>query len=101
MGRSGRPAHVAVLRVDLDLPACHTLKEKRGTLKSLLVGVQREFACSAAELDHLDDPRSGIIACAVVGNDAAHVQQVLQRIPRWIEGHRPDVVVVDHRIEIR
>jgi len=93
--------HVAVVSIELDLPACRTLKDKRGTLKSLLVAVQREFACSAAELEHLDDPGSSVIACAVVSNDGAHAQRLLHRIPGWIERHRPDVTVVDHVVELR
>jgi uncharacterized protein YlxP (DUF503 family) len=93
--------HVAAMTIELDLPACHTLKEKRGTLKSLLVAVQREFTCSAAEIGRLDDPGSSIIGCAVVSNDGAHAQRWLHRIPGWIERHRPDVTVVDHIVELR
>jgi len=93
--------HVAVLLVELDLPACRTLKDKRSALKSLLIAVQREFTCSAAELDRLDDPGRSIIGCAVVSNSGPHTLQVLQRIPRWIEGHRPDLDVVDFQVEAR
>jgi uncharacterized protein YlxP (DUF503 family) len=92
---------VAVISIELDLPACRTLKEKRGTLKSLLVAVHREFTCSAAELEHLDDPGSSVIGCAVVSNDGAHAQRWLHKIPGWIERHRPDVTVVDHVVELR
>lgn len=93
--------HVAVLLVELDLPACRTLKDKRSALKPLLIALQREFMCSAAELDRLDDPGASVIACAVVSNDGRHIQQVLQKIPGWIERHRPDLEVVDHQIELR
>jgi uncharacterized protein YlxP (DUF503 family) len=92
--------HVAVLQVELDLPACRTLKDKRSALKSLLIAVQREFACSAAEIGLLDDPARSVIACAVISNDGSHTQRVLQRIPAWIEDHRPDVSVVDQELEV-
>lgn len=95
------PVHVAVLLVELDLPACRTLKDKRGTLKSLLIAVQREFGCSAAELDRLDDPGRSLIACAVVSNDGRHAQRVLYKIPGWIERRRPDVEVVDFQVQVR
>lgn len=94
-------AHVAVLLVELDLPACRTLKDKRSALKPLLIALQREFGCSAAELDRLDDPGRSIIACAAVSNDSRHTQRLLQKIPRWIEGHRPDLDVVDSQLELR
>jgi uncharacterized protein YlxP (DUF503 family) len=95
------PAHVSVLLVELELPACRTLKDKRSTLKSLLIAVQRQFSCSAAELDRLDAPGASVIACALVGNDGRHIQRLLQRIPGWIERRRPDVEVVDFQIEMR
>ena len=97
----GVPIHVAVLVIELDLPACRTLKQKRSTLTSLLIAVQREFACSAAELDRLDDAGRSLIGCALVSNDGRHAERVLQKIPRWIEGHRPDVEVIDFEIDRR
>ena len=93
--------HVAVLQVELELPACRTLKDKRSALKPLLIAIQREFACSAAELDRLDDPGRSVIACAVVSNDGRLPQRILHRIPRWIETHRPDLDVVDSQVEAR
>jgi uncharacterized protein YlxP (DUF503 family) len=97
----GPSLHVAVLQVELELPASHSLKEKRSALKPLLIALQREFACSASELGDLDDVGRSLIACAVVSNDARHAQRVLQKVPRWIEGHRPDLAVVDYQLEQR
>jgi hypothetical protein len=93
--------HIAALSIELRLPGCHTLKEKRSALKSLLAALHREFNLSAAELDHLDDPRSSIVACVVVSNDAAHAQRVLAHLPDWIEGRRPDLQVVDSALSMR
>jgi uncharacterized protein YlxP (DUF503 family) len=93
--------HIAVVQIELELPACRTLKHKRSALKPLLIAIQREFACSAAELDRLDDPGRSVIACAVVSNDGSLPARVLHRIPRWIEAHRPDLEVVDSHVEVR
>ena len=90
--------HVAVVTIELHLPGCNSLKEKRGILKPLLARLQREFNISTAELEHNDMHRSAGIACAVVGNNDRHLQQMLETIPRWIERHRPDLQVVDHQI---
>lgn len=97
----GAALHVAVLQVEIELPASRSLKDKRSVLKGLLIAVQREFGCSAAELGHLNDPRRSLIACAVVSNNGRHSQRVLQKVPRWIEGHRPDLDVVDFQLELR
>jgi uncharacterized protein YlxP (DUF503 family) len=93
--------HIAAMSIELRLPGCRTLKEKRSALKPLLAAIHREFNVSAAELDHLDDPRSTVLACVVVSNDSAHGQQVLGRIPRWIEDRRPDLQVVDSEVSMR
>jgi uncharacterized protein YlxP (DUF503 family) len=90
--------HVAVVTIELYLPGCNSLKEKRSKLKPLLMRLQREFNISTAELEHNDLHRSAGIACAVVGNNDRHLQRTLETIPRWIEQNRPDLQVVDHQI---
>ncbi|HET7009563.1 MAG TPA: DUF503 domain-containing protein [Anaerolineales bacterium] len=93
--------HIAALSIELRLPGCRTLKDKRSALKSLLAAIHREFNVSAAELDHLDDIHSSVIACAAVSNDPAHVQRVLGRIPGWVEDRRPDLQVIDSALSMR
>jgi uncharacterized protein YlxP (DUF503 family) len=90
--------HVATLTIELRLPGCTSLKQKRSRLKPLLARLHREFNVSAAEIDHNDSHRTAVIACAVVSNDARHVQRLLVGIPRWIETHRPDLQVIDDQI---
>jgi uncharacterized protein YlxP (DUF503 family) len=91
---------LGVLTVYLQLPGCASLKEKRGRLKPLLARLQRQFNLSAAEMDHLDAWDQATIACALVGNDAAHVQRSLQQAAHWIETSWLDVEVVSDEIEL-
>lgn len=90
--------HVAVLTVELRLPGCASLKEKRGRIKPLLAGLHRQFNVSAAEIERQDSHTECVIACSVVSNDGRHSQQVLDGIPAWIESRRPDLQVVDHQL---
>ena len=90
--------HVGTLLVEIYIPACNSLKQKRSALKPLLARLHKEFNISAAEVDHNDSHRSATIACAIVSNDVKHVQRVLQKIPDWIETHRPDLQVVDQEM---
>jgi uncharacterized protein len=90
--------HVAVLTLELRLPGCASLKEKRSRLKPLLAGLHREFNISAAEIEQQDRHAAAVIACAVVSGDGPHAQQVLDGIPAWIESHRPDIEVIDEQL---
>ena len=92
--------HVALMTIELRLPGCASLKEKRGRLKPLLAGLHREFNVSAAETGRQDSHAAAVIACAVVSNDGRHAQQVLDGIPHWIEARRPDLEVVDQQLEV-
>ena len=91
--------HIAALTLQLRLPGCTSLKEKRGRLKPLLHELHQEFNISAAEIDHLDAHRSAVLACVVVSNSGPHGQQLLSKIPGWIERRRPDLQIVDHLIQ--
>jgi uncharacterized protein YlxP (DUF503 family) len=90
--------HVAVMTIELRLPGCASLKEKRGRLKPLLAGVHRQFNVSAAEIERQDSHTAAVIACAVVSNDGRHAQQVLDGLPAWIEARWPDLQIVDQQL---
>ena len=91
---------LGVLTIHIHIPGCASLKEKRGRLKPLLTRLHREFNISVAEIDHNDVWGSATIACAMVSNNNGHTQRVLQKIPRWIDRHWPDVTVMDEQLEI-
>lgn len=89
--------HIAALTLELRLPGCSSLKEKRGRLKPLLAGVHKRYNVSAAEVDWQDRHMDSLVACVVVSNDSGHVQRLLSRIPPWLEKRFPDVMIVDHQ----
>ena len=92
--------HVAALTIELRLPGCNSLKQKRSRIKPLLARLHREFNISVAEIDHNDHHQLAVIACVVVSNDVRHVQRRLAGIPTWIEKHRPDIQVIDDHITL-
>jgi uncharacterized protein YlxP (DUF503 family) len=91
---------LATLTFHLHLPACSSLKEKRGRLKPLLARLHREFNVSAAEMELQDKWTEAVIACAMLGNDAAHLQSALETVRRWVEANWPDGDVLDTKIEL-
>jgi hypothetical protein len=91
---------IGVLTIHLHLPACKSLKEKRSVIKPLVSRLHREFNVSSAEMDLQDAWQQAVVACGMVGNDAAHLEKSLQSIARWMEGNWPDGDVIDQKIEI-
>jgi len=90
---------VGILNLDLYIPSCASLKEKRSHIKPLLSRLHREFNISAAEVDLQDKWQSAAISCAIVSNDAIHNQRVFQQIICYIEKTWPDIQIVDHTTE--
>src|SRR3990172_9097117 len=92
---------VGLCQLELHLPGCASLKEKRSRLKPLLARLRREFEVAAAEVGQNDVWQSAVVAAAAVSNDADHLQSELQRLAGWVERHWPDVEVVDAHIDLR
>jgi uncharacterized protein YlxP (DUF503 family) len=88
------------LIIHLHLPACSSLKEKRGRLKPLLARLHKEFNVSVAEMDLQDKWTESIIACAMVNSDAVILRQSLQSVAKWVEANWEDGQIIDEKIEV-
>lgn len=91
---------IATLTIHFHLPACASLKEKRGRIKPLISRLHREFNVSVAEMGMQDKWDEAVIVCAMVGNDAAFLQSALQNVAKWVEGHWTDGDVWESRIQV-
>lgn len=91
---------VGLLILQIHLPGCSSLKEKRRRLKPLLSRLHREFNISVAEIDHMDVWQNATIACALVSNGHGHTQRSLQKVIDWIETYWPDVSLTSEELEI-
>ena len=91
---------IAVQTWDLHLPGCHSLKEKRGVLKPLTLGLRRSLNVSIAETDHQDLWQRAQIACAVIGTARPVVEEILRAADRTVE-EANGVRIVDTATEFR
>jgi len=91
---------LSTLTLHLHIPACSSLKEKRGRIKPLISRLRREFNLSVAEMDLQDSWQEAVIACAMVGNESAHLGQSLQSVAKWVHANWEDGQVLDEKIEI-
>jgi uncharacterized protein YlxP (DUF503 family) len=91
---------IATLTIHLHLPACASLKEKRGRIKPLIARLHREFNVSVAEMDLQDKWQEAVLACAMVGNERGHLESALQNVAKWVESHWTDGDVIEQRVEV-
>ncbi len=88
---------VGLLQVRLRLPGARTLKEKRSVVVGVLSRARREFNVSAAELDHLDDPKQALLGFAHLSNDGRHTDEVLMKLLDELQTDR-DYYVAGHEL---
>ncbi len=92
--------HVYSLSLHLHLPS-HSLKGKRGIVKSILARTRNSFNVAAAEVDLQDVPGSAVLAFATVNGSRAQARRVLEQLEEWVVAERPDVEVVAAEFEER
>lgn len=92
--------HLGVSRIQLHLPENHDLKGKRQVVRPLVEKVRNRFNVAVAEVGDQDLWQSAVLGVAAVGNDAAHVNEVLARVVEFIERSAQDAVLVDYDIEL-
>ena len=91
---------VHAARFYLHLPS-HSLKGKRGIVKSILARARQQFNVSSAEVDLQDVHGTAILGFAVVTENRLGGRQVLERLEEWLVAERPDVELVEVAIEER
>ena len=75
---------VGVLRLELQLHASFSLKDKRSTLKSVLARLRQRFPVSAAEVDLQDSWSHSVVGLALVGANRQGMEATFDKIEREI-----------------
>ena len=86
---------VGVSQITLHLPGCHSLKEKRQVIKSVMARVRQQFEVAIAEVDEQDRWQIAKIGVCCVSNSSQHIDEKMGRVRRYIEETRPDILVTD------
>lgn len=76
-----------------------SLKDKRRAIKSLKDRLGGRHNISVAEVDHLDEHRSCLLAAAMVSNDRRFTESCLYKIVDEVRMHR-SVLLTDFEIEL-
>jgi uncharacterized protein YlxP (DUF503 family) len=91
---------VGVSQITLHLPGCHSLKEKRQVIKSVMARVRQQFEVAIAEVDEQDRWQIAKLGVSCVSNSSQHIDETMGRVRRYIEETRPDILVTDVEVEI-
>lgn len=90
---------LAVLFIHLHLPACASLKEKRGRIRPFIARLHKEFNLSVAEMGLQDQWQESVIGCAMIGDGRAHLDASMQAVMRWVSANWTDGDVIEQRLE--
>ena len=91
---------VGVSQITLHLPACHSLKDKRQVLQSIITRTRQKYEVAIAEVDEQDHWQIAKLGVSCVSNSSQHIDEVLERVQHFIEETRPDVIVTNTEVEI-
>jgi uncharacterized protein YlxP (DUF503 family) len=69
------------------IPGAHSLKDKRMVARSLIDKTRHKFNASVAEVGTQDFHQTLTVGIALVSGDAAHAQNSLDEIIRYMEDH--------------
>jgi uncharacterized protein YlxP (DUF503 family) len=91
-------AFVCLLEIHLHFPDSGSLKGKRKEITGLKARLQRRFGAAVAETDHHDLWQRATLSAALVGRDAAGVDQAADGLERYVDARFPDGVRVERRL---
>ena len=85
--------YVLALELDLHLPGCRSLKEKRSALRPVLDGLRNRHPVAVAEVDHQDLWQRASIGLAAVSGTAGHAEDLIDEAERFVWSF-PDLEVL-------
>ena len=84
--------HAAAARIELRLPGCRSLKEKRSVVRSLRDRLRSKFNVSVAETGLQDVHQRAELTVALVATDNRMAESVLEKADRLVESHGGAVI---------
>ncbi len=84
----------------MHLPDSHSLKEKRGVLKSMIKRMGQRFNISILEADHQDVWQSTLVSITWLAQNQKIGQQQLEEIRKFIINQYPQLDIEEEVLEI-
>ncbi|MBN3039270.1 MAG: DUF503 domain-containing protein [Candidatus Omnitrophica bacterium] len=90
---------IAVLQMQIFIPAATSLKGKRKVIKSIKDKIRAKFNVSVAEVDGLDKWQRATLAIACVNRDRRLPNSILSKIVNLVEAEHA-IELIDYEIEL-
>ncbi|HYH27800.1 MAG TPA: DUF503 domain-containing protein [Actinomycetota bacterium] len=90
---------VALSTLDLRIPGCGSLKEKRHVMRSLTAGLRQKFNVAVAEVGHQDLWQRAEIGVSAVAEEGYHLRKVMHEVERFV-ARQPAVEIIDARLTL-
>jgi uncharacterized protein len=84
----------ALCTIELRIPACRSLKEKRHVVKTLTSGLRSKFNVAVAEVDHHDLWQRATLGVSTVSGEGYHLRKVMHEVERFVS-RQPAVDIID------
>ena len=92
--------NIGVCRIELDLPASQSLKDKRKVVRSIVDRVRSRFNVAIAEVDNTESWKTATLGVTCVSNDGRHANEMLSKVVQFIEGCREEAVLANYDVEM-
>lgn len=91
---------VLCAEVELHLPECRSLKQKRGLIKGIKQRIRDRFGVSVAEIAYQDKWQRAVLGIALVSSDIKIGESLFQKLKNHLDSD-PRVWVIDIQEEWR
>ncbi len=85
--------------ITFNLDHCHSLKEKRKVIKSVIARIRNVYNAAVAEVDLNDVHQRAVIGFAIVGNDRRKVNSNMDKLIQFAE-NLSLAEIIDTQMEI-
>lgn len=89
---------IGFCRIDLYLPECASLKQKRGVLKGVIARTRNKFNVAVAELDDHDRWQRARLGVVTLANESRYANRVLSQVVNAIE-REDHLILMDYSLE--
>jgi len=91
---------VGVCVIELYMPQNHSLKEKRGILRSIKAKIKNKFNVAVAEVGEQDRWQTAVLGLSTLSDDKRFVNEVLDKCVSLIRSGYPQAEIVHHDLEL-